>query len=128
VRGFTLIELLIVVAITGLLAAGALHAVQRQAMKARRAEAQDALLQLREAQLRHQTQHQHYAADLSELRATPVVAGAYDIQLAEVTRLGYVATARARDGQASADPACREIVLKVEPARTLKRPLACWGL
>ncbi|NHZ44559.1 type IV pilin protein [Massilia aquatica] len=61
-RGFTLIETMIVMTIIALLAALAYPGYQGFVVKARRAEAQAALLDLMQKQERYYTQHNRYLA------------------------------------------------------------------
>lgn len=60
--GFTLAELLVVLAILGILAALAYPALAAHVVKARRAEAQVALLELMQMQERYFTRHNSYQA------------------------------------------------------------------
>ncbi|MBK1731990.1 hypothetical protein CKO41_09340 [Thiococcus pfennigii] len=60
-RGFTLIELMITVAIVGILAAIAYPSYQEQIRKARRADAQAALLELAQFMERYYTMNNTYA-------------------------------------------------------------------
>ena len=60
--GLTLIELVVVLAIISLLTALAMPAFQQSVIKAKRAQAQAALLQLMQQQERYYTQHNTYLA------------------------------------------------------------------
>ena len=69
-RGFTLIELMIAVAVVGILAAIAYPSYQEHVRKARRADAQTALLELAQFMERHYTANGRY---LTTAGAAPVL-------------------------------------------------------
>lgn len=69
-RGFTLIEVMIVVAVIGILAAIAYPSYQEHVRKARRADAQTALLELAQFMERHYTANGKY---LTAANAAPVL-------------------------------------------------------
>lgn len=111
-RGFTLIELMIVIAILGILASIAIPAYQDSVRKAKRADAQGALMGLANAMERHFTANNSFlgaaaaAADTGApgIFATqvPVDGGTayYNLTISAATASSYTLTATATGGQA----------------------------
>jgi type IV pilus assembly protein PilE len=106
-RGFTLIELMIVVAVIAVLAAIAYPNYLRYGSRARRGEAQEALLRLATAQERYYATYNSYAAsvtaDLKWSSAT-LPSGNYVLSIAPIagttdTKTGFIATATAQAAQ-----------------------------
>lgn len=87
--GFTLIEVMIVVAIVGILAAIAYPSYQEHVRKAKRADAQTALMELSQFMERHYTSHGRYlkangdAPDLPFDAAPKDGSKSYDLAFAE---------------------------------------------
>jgi type IV pilus assembly protein PilE len=107
-NGFTLIEVLIVVAIIGILAMIAIPAYQDQVTKARRGDAQAALLSLSNAMERYYTQNNTFAgAALGDGGIFPdesPVDGSskfYDLSIDAASATGYTIQATPKNNQAS---------------------------
>jgi type IV pilus assembly protein PilE len=106
-RGFTLIELMIVVAVIAVLAAIAIPNYSRYAFRARRGEAQEALLRLATAQERYYATYNSYAASITaDLKwgSATTTSGNYVLSVAPIagttdTKTGYIATATAQSAQ-----------------------------
>lgn len=112
-KGFTLIELLAVLAIVGILTSVAYPSYAHQIVKARRVEAQLALLDLMQRQEQYRAQHHTYIA-FSIATSVASVAGTSQFR----TWLGNSAAASAYelDGAACPDqPIAACIVLRARP-------------
>lgn len=127
-NGFTLIELLIVVTLVGILAAIAFPSYQSHLLKARRADAKEALATLQMAQEKWRGNHDTYTNTLSDLNISSTsAAGYYTIALTpgQSTGTTYQATATAIATGPQAPDTCG--VLTVTPAG-FSGDAACWGL
>ena len=141
-NGFTLIELMIVVAIVAILAAIAIPAYGRYALRANRADAQAAMMEVSGAMERFYASKYSYVD--AELTLTPVTAanvvstrtttpeGAtgtgikYNLALTNLTANGYSITATAVNAQVSdtaGGAACSPLVFNSVGTKT---PVACW--
>jgi len=124
--GFTLIELMVVVAIIAIIAAVAYPSYQRYVIKAKRAVAQNALLQVADRQQQFFMDNKRFAADLTNLgfSANPyvvnddgasTVAGdtraVYSLSLSNVTATTWTVTAAPLHGQLSRDSYCGSLSL-----------------
>lgn len=129
-RGFTLIEIAIVLAISGLLAAIAMPAMESRMTAARRADATLALERLQAAQERHRALHGLYGHDARAL-GMPARSpeGLYEIRLEAGTGDTYLAVARPLPGGLQAgDEACPEITLQVVQGFATPGPhRRCWS-
>lgn len=132
VRGFTLIELLASLAIAAILAALATQTYSRYALRSRRAEAQQALLAIAQAQERWYANHHRYAEDLGKLGYSASPPGHYSLALSVVTGgQGFTATAmpigrQAGDacGNLSIDSSGRRLPESTEAAANVNG--RCW--
>ncbi len=113
--GFTLIEIVVAVLIAGLLAAIALPSYLDQVRKSRRADAFDAISQVRQQQERHRSQNPSYADSLAALRlAERSSAGHYQLRLSEAGPQGFILHVRpSPGGRQAGDKDCTELVLQV---------------
>lgn len=105
-RGFTLIELMVVVAIIAILAAIAVPAYGRYAFRARRADGQELLLRIANAQERHYATFNRYGslADIGFASPAPSEKGFYNVSVTIPASSGsqaYTATASAVGVQAN---------------------------
>lgn len=117
--GFTLIEMLFAVAIAGVIASIAYPSFQHVIHKARRTDAQVALMQLEMAQERYRSDHSSYASlgDLGMADKSPM--GHYKIAVASSSATGFRAQAVASGLQAS-DAACRHLQLVVDGMNVMR--------
>jgi type IV pilus assembly protein PilE len=124
-RGFTLIELMITVAIIGILAAIAYPAYLDQIRKARRAEAQAALMNIAARQQQMLLDTRSYAATVGALNVTlpNTVQQTYTISLSVGTATVPTFTAAATPSGAQASDKCG--VMSVNQVGT-KSPSSCW--
>jgi len=110
IKGFTLIELMIVVAIIGILAAIAYPSYQNSVEKARRSDAQGALLGLANAMERHFTANNSYLGAGSPNTGSPSIypdevpmdgnTKFYDLTISAATASTYTLRATPKNGQA----------------------------
>lgn len=120
-RGFTLIELMVVVAIIAVLAAIAIPAYGRYAFRARRADGQEMLLRIANAQERYYATFNRYGA-LSDIGFSNPAAsekGYYNVTLEIPAGNGeqsFIATAAAVGVQA--DDVCGALALNSVGAKT----------
>lgn len=124
-HGFTLIELMITVAIIGILAAVAYPAYLDQIRKARRAEAQAALMNIAARQQQMLLDTRSYAASVSALNVTlpGTVQQTYAISLSVGTATVPSFTATATPSGPQAKDKCG--VMTVDQTGT-KSPSSCW--
>lgn len=134
-RGFTLIEVMIVVAIIGILAAIAYPSYQEHVRKARRADAQTALLELAQFMERHYTANGSYLTAAGTAPGLPFTEAPkdgsskyYDLSFAATpTASGY--TLRAAPKGAMAGDACGTLTLSNTGAKGQKAGASlaeCW--
>ena len=124
-RGFTLIELMITVAIIGILAVIAYPAYLDQIRKARRAEAQTALMNIAARQQQMLLDTRSYAATIGALNITVprTVQQTYTISLNVGTATVPTFTAAATPSGSQALDKCG--VMSVDQVGT-KSPSSCW--
>lgn len=124
-RGFTLIELMITVAVIGVLAAVAYPAYLDQVRKARRAEAQAALLNISARQQQMLLDTRSYAANTATLNVSipATVQQTYTISLTVGAATVPTFTATATPTGAQAADKCG--VLSITQTGT-KSPATCW--
>lgn len=125
-RGFTLIELMITVAVIGILAAVAYPAYLDQIRKARRAEAQAALMNISARQQQMLLDTRSYATTVAALNVTipNTVLQTYGITLSVGTATvpTFTATATPSPGSQASD---RCGAMSIDQAGT-KSPSSCW--
>ncbi|MES2361065.1 MAG: type IV pilin protein [Pseudomonadota bacterium] len=124
-HGFTLIELMITVAIIGILAAVAYPAYLDQIRKARRAEAQAALMNIAARQQQMLLDTRSYATSVSALNVTlpGTVQQAYTVSVSVGTATVPSFTATAAPSGSQAKDKCG--VMTVDQTGT-KSPSTCW--
>lgn len=115
--GFTLLEVLVVLLVMAVLALVAWPGYQAQRLKARRADAHVALLQLQQHQLRWRADHPAYAsaADLAAPLNSPD--GHYRLRVVAPGPEGFTLQAEAQ-GPQGADTPCAVIGLRQHRAHT----------
>lgn len=125
--GFTLIELMISVAVLGILAAIAYPAYTDQIRKARRAEAQAALMNIsaRQQQMLLDTRSYAAAIALLDVALPATVTRVYDITLTVGAAVAPTFTATATPVALSAQASDTCGVLAIDQAGT-KTPPNCW--
>jgi type IV pilus assembly protein PilE len=131
-RGVTLLELMVVILILGLLASIAVPSYRQYVMRAHRAEAKSALLNLAAAQEKFYLQNNTYADDAALTDAPPdglglsdtTENGYYSIEITAADADGFSATATAEDGQAD-DARCATFTIDQAGARTATSG-DCW--
>lgn len=128
--GFTLIELMIVVVVIGILAVIAIPSYQNYVLKARRADAHEALMRVRIEQEKWRSFRTQYTKDLgtSGLRVGTVSsAGHYDLAVSGETATGFTATATAKaTSPQSKDSGCTVLTLVVANGAETRSPAGCW--
>jgi type IV pilus assembly protein PilE len=130
-KGFTLIELLIVLAIMGVLIAIAYPAYSHYVIKARRVEAQVALLDLATQieQYYSENNHSYKNATLAKLKISKTTpSGFYSVAINNVTPTTYVLMAKPLGVQAERDAACATLTLNQlgQKSATGNIPTECW--
>ena len=125
-KGITLIELMVVVAIIAIIAAFAYPSYERYVVRAKRAVAQNALLQVADRQQQFFMDNKQFAADLTNLgfAANPYVVdddgsstvasdtdAVYSVSLSNVTATTWTATAAPLQGQLSRDTDCGSLTI-----------------
>jgi type IV pilus assembly protein PilE len=133
--GITLLELMIVVVVIGILGMIALPSYRQFVMRAQRAEAKAALLQLQANQERFYLANRTYgtmaALTAANLGTATSERGSYAITIAGADANGYTATATPVGGGAidmTADAQCTSFSLNAQGVRTATGtdPLNCW--
>lgn len=126
--GFTLIEAMMVVAVIAILATIAYPSYQGQIYKAKRSDAQAALLRIQLEQEKWRANRISYAQSLSDLGlSVDSPDGHYQLAIIpdSATPTGFIATARAQGAQAG-DAGCGVITLAVDAGGERFTPEACW--
>lgn len=128
-RGFSLVELGVAAAVAGVLSTLAWPAVDHHLLKARRADATQALTRIQLAQAGYHAPHGLYASGLAQLTgatASQSAAGHYRLELHPGPD-GFVASAHAIAGQ-QRDKGCERLVLTVrEGFASLGPTPRCWN-
>jgi type IV pilus assembly protein PilE len=133
IQGVTLIELMVVVVVLAILASIATSSYRRQMIRANRAEAQMALLQIRTAQEKFFLQNNMYAQSGDLTTAPPVGLGVpavtpnghYAVSMVvPPDRLSYTAQADAAGGQTEDTP-CLIMTINDQGQRT-PAGTVCW--
>lgn len=129
-RGYSLIEIGITLVVAAVLASLAWPSLQAQWLRARRADAVDALLRVQKEQERHRIQHGLYALQLGALRgfaSERSPQGLYAVRIESTSPDGYVAAAMAQ-GRQQADAGCERLTLTVTEGFAQMGPTrACWN-
>lgn len=126
--GFTLMELMIVVAIVGILAAIAYPSYQKQLQKGRRADAQQYLMSIAQANQRYFLDNRSYETTPGNLQAIPVSVDSY-YTITIVTTAGpplaFAANAQPKSGPQASD-VCGTLSVSSTGARTSSSGTNCW--
>jgi type IV pilus assembly protein PilE len=136
-HGMTLLELMAVVMVIGILGMVALPSYRQYVMRAQRAEAKTALLQLQTNQERYYLNNRTYGTVAQLVAANLLTAGGlsergtYAVTLAGVSATGYTATATPRTGGAydmTNDAQCTTFTINAQGVRTATGTTAatCW--
>ena len=110
--GFTLVELMIAASVASVLASVAYPSFSGALHKARRSEAQIALILLQQAQERWRSDNSRYASLADLGLAAETVSHNYALSVTEPSADGYVAVAQAANAQLG-DRTCRYMLLSV---------------
>ena len=136
-HGVTLLELMAVIMVIGILGMIAIPSYRQYVMRAQRAEAKTALMQLQTNQERYYLNNRTYGTVAQLVAANLLNAGGlsergtYAITLDLVSATGYTATATPRTGGAfdmTADTQCTTFVINAQGVRTATGTSAatCW--
>jgi type IV pilus assembly protein PilE len=131
--GVTLLELMAVVMVIGVLGMIALPSYRQYVMRAQRAEAKGALLQLASNQERFYLTNRTYSADVVALGFPGGLTerGTYNLAIGAANAQGYTATATPRAGadiDMTADVQCTSFTITSQGTRTATGTNApnCW--
>lgn len=125
--GFTLIELMIVVVIIGILSAVALPSYKEYVRKGRRADAQQHLMALAQANQQHFLDTRAYTATASDLMATPSTVATYytlGITVSDGPPPGFSIRAVPQGDQAG--DGCGTLTITQSGARSSSAGTNCW--
>ena len=137
-RGFSLIELMIVVTVIAILGTLAVSSYRQYVLRANRAEAWSALLQVQTGEEKYYMQNTTYTADLTptglglSLNGALTLNGNYTITVvptacaAGATSCTYVATATATGTQVKDLAACQVYTINSSGLRTPADTTGCW--
>lgn len=126
--GWTLVEAMVVTVITAILASTGVPQLSQQVLRARRADAYDALARLQLAQERHRSHHALYATALDDLGLGATSAqGHYRLSLTQGDAQNFTVQAIAADGSAQRqDAGCTQLTLRVQRGWVQREPVACF--